>query len=86
VALQTAGRSKRASARAMETGDAEAAQRWLAQARADLAGLDRTAEVLQEEEDIAATESKLQAGDHAGHAKMAKYQHYNRSRNRPRQS
>jgi Ca-activated chloride channel family protein len=86
AALQTAGRSKRESARAMETGDAEAAQRWLAQARADLAGLARTADVLQEEEDIAATESKLQAGDHAGHAKMAKYQHYNRSRNRPRQS
>jgi Ca-activated chloride channel family protein len=86
AALQTAGRSKRASALALESGDAEAAQRWLTQARTDLAGLEKSAEVLQEEEDIAAVESKLQARDYTGHAKMAKYQHYNRSRNRPRQS
>ena len=85
AALQTAGRSKRESSRSMETGDAEAAQRWLTQAREALNGLERTATVLQEEEDIAAVEGKLQSGDRAGHAKMAKFQHHlrSRSRNRP---
>ena len=82
VALQTAGRSKRESSRSLETGDAEAAQRWLAQAREALNGLERTATVLQEEEDIAAAEGKLQAGDQTGYAKMAKFQHYKRSRSR----
>jgi Ca-activated chloride channel family protein len=85
VGLQSAGRFKRESSRSVARGDVEGAKRWLEQARLALGGLERSELVQQEEQDLKAVEDRLAAGDMIGHAKMAKYQHYNRSRSRPRQ-
>jgi Ca-activated chloride channel family protein len=85
VALQMAGRAKRESSRSLEQGDHAAAQQWLAQAHLELTGLPRTAQVVQEEHDLHAVEARLHQGDIIAGAKMAKFQHYQRSRSRTQQ-
>ncbi len=82
VALQMAGRAKRESSRALEQGDHSAAEQWLAQARQVLSAVAQTETVTQEERDLNDVEARLHAGDIVACAKMAKFQHYQRSRSR----
>jgi len=82
VAMQMAGRAKRESSRAMEQGDHSAAEQWLQQARLVLSELPSTELVAQEQRNLNDVEARLREGDIIACAKMAKYQHYQRSRSR----
>jgi len=82
VAMQMAGRAKRESSRALEQGDRPAAEQWLLQARLVLSELPQTEPVAQEQRDLNDVEARLREGDIVACAKMAKYQHYQRSRSR----
>jgi Ca-activated chloride channel family protein len=84
VALQLAGRCKRAATRHLERREREAAAEWLRKARSVLAGLPHTPLLDEEERDQAELEQRLEAGDLAGTAKACKFQHYNRQNSRPR--
>jgi Ca-activated chloride channel family protein len=84
AALQLAGRYKREASRFLERGDEEGARPWLAQARQVLAGLPRTADLDQEDQDLAALDARLEAADYDSCTKMAKSQHYSRSHTRSR--
>ncbi len=82
VALQMAGRAKRESSRSLEGGNVPAAEEWLRQARQHLIGLEPSSRVEQEERDLNDVETRLRQGDVAACAKLAKFQHYQRSRSR----
>jgi Ca-activated chloride channel family protein len=82
VALQMAGRAKRESSRSLEGGNVPAAEEWLRQARQHLIGLEPSASIDQEQRDLNEVETRLREGDRVAYAKLAKFQHYNRSRNR----
>jgi hypothetical protein len=82
VAMQMTGRAKRESSRALEQGDRPAAEQWLQQARLVLSELPHTELVAQEQRDLNDVEARLREGDIVACAKMAKFQHYQRSRSR----
>jgi Ca-activated chloride channel family protein len=84
AALQEIGRLKRRATEHLDRRDADGAMGVLRECRRVLDGLERTADVSQEERDLAGLEQRVEQGDLVTTSKEAKFQHYNRTFTRRR--
>jgi Ca-activated chloride channel family protein len=85
AALQLAGRHKREATRHLDHGDTDQALAWLQRSEEVLADLEASDEVQQEKQDIQQVRERAEEGDQVAAAKLGKYQHWRRSRSKPRQ-